>query len=303
MWTPCTWVLGWTLRLSPCPEASGGCTGSVLLLGHSSGSALLHAMSLVPRDESLGCKTPSAPPCWLVAPSKHPGVQRCPAGGLRPAPVSPRGEDSSPSDSSSLVWELGPVWVAYVPVWLWLWFALCVFSAAAEAPFPSLAPGGCLFRKAGWVSDGGTQRWGRTSDSFTFPAVTTRPWWEQESPGSISGTRSGQPRAVPGTQGGDHAGTDVCSRHGRSPPRLSCVGRPPLSHVHWEAWASLCVGAFFPCLLCTGLHKPMHFPSGLSPAAHYKQGSPGSPRLQHRHGAGWLLDLPRLRSPSPSLLR
>lgn len=56
-----TWVLDWTLRLSPCPEASRGCTGSVLLLGHPSGSALLHILSLVPRDESLGCKPPSAP--------------------------------------------------------------------------------------------------------------------------------------------------------------------------------------------------------------------------------------------------
>lgn len=58
---PCTQVLGWTLLLSPCLEASGGCTGSVLFSGLASGSALLHILSSVPRDESWGCKTPSSP--------------------------------------------------------------------------------------------------------------------------------------------------------------------------------------------------------------------------------------------------
>lgn len=57
----CTLVLGWTLRLFLCLEASGDCKGSVLVLGHPSDSALPHILSLVLRDESLGCKTPSAP--------------------------------------------------------------------------------------------------------------------------------------------------------------------------------------------------------------------------------------------------
>lgn len=70
----CTLVLGWTLRLSPCPAASGGCTGSLLLLGHPSSSALLRILSLLPRDKSLGCKTSSAPLHWLVSPHKPPGV-------------------------------------------------------------------------------------------------------------------------------------------------------------------------------------------------------------------------------------
>lgn len=85
------------------------------------------------------------------------------------------------------------------------------------------------------------------------------------------------------------------------PRQQSCVGWPPLSRVRQEAWARLCVGAFFPCLLCTGLHKQMCFPFGLSPPANYKQGSPGSPRLQHR--AGSLPALPRLDSPLPALPR
>lgn len=62
---------------------------------------------------------------------------------------------------------------------------------------------------------------------------------------------------------------------------LPMIHRPSCgSWTHFASTCSCLGGFFFPCLLCTGLHEQLHFPSGLSPPANYKQGSPSSPLLR-----------------------
>lgn len=161
----CTLVLGWTLRLSPCPAASGGCTGSLLLLGHPSSRALPCILSLVPRDESLGCKTSSAPLCWLVFPMN---CLEC-GDALQEGSAQPRG---LPLEKVHLPMihlpSCGPVSGACVLDGLGLWFSPCVFSAAAEGPFPWRAWEDVYSRR--WVDE-----WprdpalGPTSRAVTFP--------------------------------------------------------------------------------------------------------------------------------------
>ena len=77
-----------------------------------------------------------------------------------------------------------------------------------------------------------------------------------EEPGSISGARSGQPGLSPVhgevTERGQMCAPSAVAAHPipAEPWRLSCVERLPLSRVHQEAWARLCVGAFFSPVCC-----------------------------------------------------
>ena len=70
---------------------------------------------------------------------------------------------------------------------------VCVFSSAAEAPFPSPGAGRMFISEDGLGEWRGTQRRGRTSSYFPFPTVTAGPWWEQRSLGPFLAAGQGSP--------------------------------------------------------------------------------------------------------------